>query len=131
MPIENTDWSMGWFRCQENVASISFNAVPGLRPTSRISPDPASQCPQNTHRISKIRGSRFRERNPGPFAHGPTRSPTTVPIDQIVEPEPTWLTQYELSTLKLPHLRPTRSSATLWSDLWNLSWLIPWEPGLP
>lgn len=41
------------------------------------------------------------------------------------------LIQYELSTRRPPHLRPTRSSATLLKLRLNLSWVIPWWTGFP
>ena len=42
-----------------------------------------------------------------------------------------WLTQYELSTRRFGHRRPTRSSAVARSARWYLSWLTPWLVGLP
>jgi hypothetical protein len=42
-----------------------------------------------------------------------------------------WLTQYELSTRRFGHRRPTRSSAVARRARWYLSWLTPWFVGLP
>jgi hypothetical protein len=42
-----------------------------------------------------------------------------------------WLTQYELSTRRFGHRRPTRSSAVARRARWYLSWFTPWLVGLP
>merc|ERR1712146_171055 len=42
-----------------------------------------------------------------------------------------WLTQYELRTRRLPHLRAARSSATLRRERRAFKWLIPALRGFP